>query len=517
MKFKIKFNKFIAGVTFSILIAILFLSQQYNTHKNSTTLRVAFTSKWGSLNPAMQNTANGSIIISHIFNSLVKYNNIGLVEPDLAKSWSISEDQKTFKFEIDIDKYFSDGSKLIADDFKRSWEKGLLEESYSSNHSMMDLMYLVEGIEDFKKTKKLSGIIVKSDSELIVKFKKPFRLAIDHLAGIRFAASKEINGNQIGTGSHIVEKQDPNFVLLKMNQYYKSTFKIHPKIEIFNIPPPNDIKDLNSDKIDILINTSIARFPECDDSSTKIICTTGHESTHTTLALNGLKGRIFSSEPYRQAMQYLYFKKLSNNIEIEKQLSHGFKLDFQFFMPFQAGRLNQDEVTEIISKGKKYLPKLIEESQKRPIIFLARGNQLFKDVLISEGVKYIDLFSQNPNIDYTKDYYKNHEADAALTNLSVVHGDPDGLYHALGTNGAIASKMTIRKKTGALLETGRALTELSKIDEHYKNVNKTILNEVPQIHLGFIRRLYMHKKDVINVNTSVLTRNGINFNVFEKL
>ncbi len=483
----------------------------------STTLRVAFTSKWGNLNPAQQNTANGSIIISHIFNSLVTYNNIGLIEPDLAKSWTISEDRKIFKFEIDNDKYFSDGSKLIADDFKKSWEKGLLEESYSSNHSMMDVMYLVEGIEDFKTTKKLSGIIVNSDSELIVRFKKPFRLAIDHFAGIRFAASKEINGNLIGTGSHIVEKHDDNYVLLTKNQFYKSELKLHPKIEIFNVPPPNDIKDLISDKIDILINTSIARFPECDDSSTKIICTTGHESTHTTLALNGLKGRIFSSEHNRKAIQYLYFEKLSKNIEIDKQLSHGFKLDFQFFMPFQAGRLDQNVVNEIILTGKKYLPKLIEETKKRPIVYLSRGNQFFKDVLISAGIQYIDLYSQNPNIEYMNDYYKNHESDIILTNLSVVHGDPDGLYHALGTNGAIASKMTIRKKTGALLETGRALTELSKIDEHYKNVNKTILNEVPQIHLGFIRRLYMHKKDVINVNTSVLTRNGINFNVFEKL
>lgn len=78
--------------------------------------------------------------------------------------------------------------------------------------------------------------------------------------------------------------------------------------------------------------------------------------------------------------------------------------------------------------------------------------------------------------------------------LSIVHGDPDGIYHALGQTGAIASKMTMRDSVTELLEQGRGIVEVEGLDTHYKKVTKAILREVPFVHLGFTRRFFIFNK-----------------------
>ena len=108
------------------------------------------------------------------------------------------------------------------------------------------------------------------------------------------------------------------------------------------------------------------------------------------------------------------------------------------------------------------------------------------------------------------------EADIALIRSSVVDGDPDGIYHALGKNGAIASEMTLRPRVSQLLEEGREIQDITKLDEHYRKVSVAILSEVPWVHFGFLLEKTVYRADRLNVNfRHIKSRIREPFSIFE--
>lgn len=91
------------------------------------------------------------------------------------------------------------------------------------------------------------------------------------------------------------------------------------------------------------------------------------------------------------------------------------------------------------------------------------------------------------------------------------------MYHAIGKNGAIASKMILRENLSDLLEVGRLITNQSEIDAHYKKVTEAIWDEVPFVHIGFSRRLYLYNNKTVTPKGTLTYRMGRDFSGFEPL
>ncbi|MCJ8276621.1 MAG: hypothetical protein MJK18_07250, partial [Bdellovibrionales bacterium] len=114
-------------------------------------------------------------------------------------------------------------------------------------------------------------------------------------------------------------------------------------------------------------------------------------------------------------------------------------------------------------------------------------------------------------------YYKNHDAALIALGMGVMSGDPDGVYHALGKKGSIASPMLARKNLGNLLEEGRTITDPEKVDAKYKEVSRAALQDVPFIHFGFMRTRSAYRNDIIKVSNSIKRREDhamLNFGPF---
>jgi oligopeptide transport system substrate-binding protein len=69
-----------------------------------------------SLDPAKASDAQGFTVIGLMYGALVRLNDQLLVEPDLAESWTISEDGLTYTFTLRENAKFSDGTPITADD-----------------------------------------------------------------------------------------------------------------------------------------------------------------------------------------------------------------------------------------------------------------------------------------------------------------------------------------------------------------------------------------------------------------
>lgn len=214
----------------------------------------------------------------------------------------------------------------------------------------MDTLYLVEGFDNFEKTGVLSGVTVKSDSQLEVKFKKPFRLALDHLSGVRFAVAKKIDSEYIGTGQYQITKVLPDYIELIPNPH-ADEMPNYSKLEIHYIPYPKDMEALHANVIDVSMGHLFYNVPECEDVTKNLECLAGQETSHLVIPINGLNGRLFSDPKLRLALQYIVKTELQKDPSWKDFFIQGFELISKFFFLFKRAGFPLEAVNETIDSG----------------------------------------------------------------------------------------------------------------------------------------------------------------------
>ena len=99
---------------------------------------------------------------------------------------------------------------------------------------------------------------------------------------------------------------------------------------------------------------------------------------------------------------------------------------------------------------------------------------------------------------------------------STWNGDPDGIYHFLGKHGAISSPASSRPVVEAALEEGKEILNPEKLGLAYQKVSKTILEEVPSIHLGFLISTVLYWPERVRHLEPTVTRHSNGLTHFEE-
>lgn len=105
----------------SIAAAVASSSITYAEPKDGGTL-TTFTSGYRTLNPAVQSGSGTGVPGSQIFAGLILVGVDYAIEPYLAKSWSVSDDQLTVSFDLVNEARFHDGIPITGEDVKFSLE-----------------------------------------------------------------------------------------------------------------------------------------------------------------------------------------------------------------------------------------------------------------------------------------------------------------------------------------------------------------------------------------------------------
>ncbi len=474
-------------------------------------LKVGYGGPWNTVHPGLQHTLVGDLVLSNQFEALVGNNEQGVSVPLGAASWTVSDDFKIFEFKIDSTKKFSDGSPLKASSFKKSWEDSLRLVPVSANNSLLDVLYKIEGFEEFKNSGEIRGIVADdSSNKLRINFTSPFRMALEHLQGNRFAAFKETPSGFIGTGDFVIKvlKED------KLN--FVPNDNILPEFEVSVVKETDAISALNSGSLDLFAWGRADAF-EIDISKHKNLSVLiGQDAVHKALELNTQNGRLFSRRELRLAFQFLVLDVLKVNKKILGEEPYSI-VDPQVFLRYQAGRIEEIRVQEIIETGRKFVPDLIKASQAQPLVIYEAGNSSFRDLLEQAGLKISNGSKVTSKKELIDAIYKGTDLDIAVAGFSVASGDPDGIYHVLGKNGAIVSPMHRNERIESLLEVGRQLIQAEEIDLHYKAVSEAVLEEVPFVHLGFSKAIAIYRNDRVAVESGLLRRNQGRLNIFRKI
>ena len=144
-------------------------SQSQNTAGGRLTLAA---SEPYNLDPARVGDAGALTFITQIFSGLVKISNDGVL-PDIAQSWTISNDGTVYTFNLRHDVKFHDGRPVTAADFKFSWQRALLPAT-SSTTARTYLGDIVGAAEILAgETSELAGVRVIDDYTLEVTIDMP--------------------------------------------------------------------------------------------------------------------------------------------------------------------------------------------------------------------------------------------------------------------------------------------------------------------------------------------------------
>jgi len=480
-------------------------------------LVVGIPNHWGTVIPPLQHSVTGAAVLDNQFEPLVRQGKNGLIEPFAASSWEVSPDHRVVRFKIDTTRRFSDGSHLRAADFKRSWEDGLRMAAKSDNSSVADALDHLKGFAGFSAKGTIEGIRVLGDDSLELEFDRPQRLSIEHLAGMRYAAYKMANGGPIGTGPYVMAEKGQELILTP-NPFYAGNDARPVQAKIVVITPDTARAKLQSGEIDAALFAEKLDLPECINGTTgKIRCVFGQEEDHLIVDVNGLSGSIFHKRENRLALQTLINLKLD---ELGLPGSLGTKYfvrDAQSFLSFQAGRLPEAEAIKLIHQGRKFIPGLRAASKKRPIYLVSnRDCQWLISLLRDEGIAIAGKSGRTEFSRILEMIYKTHEADLVLSTFSIYNGDPDGLYHVLGKNGAIHSPMEDRDGVQDLMEAGREILDQAKLSPHYQKTARAILNQVPYVHLGYNSGGVAYNTDRIKIDESLVNRHTYRVTIFEQ-
>ena len=154
---------------------------------------------WGeivSLDPA-QSRFGPADIVGAIFSGLVKLNTDLKLVPDIAESWTISDDGTIYTFTLRDDARFHDGTEVTAADFKYSWERAL----NPATHSPVAVTYLgdIVGADDVAegRAEGLSGVDVLDDNRLQVTIEAPYSYFLSKLV---YPTSYVVNQENVETG-----------------------------------------------------------------------------------------------------------------------------------------------------------------------------------------------------------------------------------------------------------------------------------------------------------------------------
>ncbi len=115
----------------------------YYSDAPTGTLRLCLASEPDKLDPALNSSVDGACLAANSFAGLYRYNEKGDLEPDLAESYTVSEDGLTYTFTLKDDLKWSDGSKLDAHDFVYSWKRA------ADPATAADYSYMFNGIAGY--------------------------------------------------------------------------------------------------------------------------------------------------------------------------------------------------------------------------------------------------------------------------------------------------------------------------------------------------------------------------------
>jgi ABC-type transport system substrate-binding protein len=216
-----------------------------------------------TLDPALAGDITSFGVIGRVFDGLMRLDRVrGVPVPELAESFSVSEDGLVYEFQLVPNAHFHNGRQVLASDVKYSWERVLRPETGSPNVWLLDL---IQGTERFRagEADTVSGIEAQDPNLVRVRLSEPFAPFLYHLAvpAVSVVAREEVErlGDQfgeqpVGCGPYrlVSWDRDDQLVLDAFKEHHRHRPQVQQLVYLVIPETPEALRRYQTGELDLL-------------------------------------------------------------------------------------------------------------------------------------------------------------------------------------------------------------------------------------------------------------------------
>ena len=476
------------------------------TYLNASTLNLSMTSSPSRLNPILANDTASSEISDWLFNGLFKYDKNGNPTVELAKSYNFETATKLI-IKLRDDVLWHDNVKLTSKDIIFTYEKIIDPKVFNSIKSNFQEVQSVKALDEYT---------------IEVIYKNPYFKALETwMVGIlpyhilkdeKDLMTSSFNKNPIGTGSYKLKefKQGQDIELIANDDYFEGKPKIEKILYQFLPDPNTSFLYLKQKKLDLGGLTPIQVDRQLDDNFKKNYNILQKPSlSYTYLGFN-LKNEKFKDIRIRKALSYAV-----NRQELVDILFFGYgKACNGPFLP-DSFAYNDEVQTPVqdINKAKELL-KEAGYDENNPFTFeivTNTGNdirinaaQILQYQLQKAGIIMNIRVMEWQAFLNTVVHPRKFEAVLLGWSLALM---PDAypLWHSSSAKlGGFNLVSYENKKVDELIEKGSSTINRDELGKIYKEIFKTINDDLPYLFLYIPDSITVVNKDIKNIEPSVI-------------
>jgi peptide/nickel transport system substrate-binding protein len=464
------------------------------TPKKGGILVVGATDEAASLDPHWQNALARSQRTQIIYSYLVQADNDLRIQPDLAEKWEISPDGKTYTFMLRKGVKFHNGRELVADDVKYSIERIRDPNKASQGKALMAGIDGVETPDNYT----VRVTVKEQDSGLLAAF-------ASNWGAIVAKEDVDKNGGTLdkadgGSGPYMIEEWIPNQALRlkRFPDYYDKNVAYLDGITYQVIPEESAIiAQLRSGSVHLTALKDNKNYQVVKDVP-NLDAIRGSRLGYDYLNIDNQR-EPFNKLEARQALQYAIDRDeflavctsgLGQLISPVPPALKDYTLDPKSFPEYKQ---DLNKAKELLAKagvpnGFKTSIEIIPQ-----FATMVTGAQVLADQLKKLGIE-VEIKQYEYGVWLER--FNTHQFEMAW-NITGGNADPDPLLRSrlhskVGSNQNNSTDTEIDK----LLEEGKAIVDLAKRKEHYANVQKALVQTVPQVWMFSSDLVHVMKKTV---------------------
>lgn len=498
-----------------------------------------------SLDPITCNNYPALHVLINTCEGLVEYDKEAKLQPLLAKDFKVSEDGKTYTFNLRTDVYFHDdkcfpegkGRKVTAKDFKYCYER--VCDTRGKTYGLWVFRDKVAGAEEFatapEKVKEITGFNALNDSTFVIKLVQPFAPFLSILTmpyGYVYPKEavemyKEDFGFRIvGTGPYRFVKWDVDKELIcTKNEKYWGRDKagnVLPKIDGFRVTftrsPETEFLDFQAGKLDF-VKPSIDVFgmitnedgrlkPEYDF---ELVKQPYLNTVYLGIMLNpktegGKDNQLSENKKLRQALNYAidrekiikYVLKNKGTAGVNGPLPEGMP---GFSRDVKGYSYDREKAVQLLKEagypdGKGLYLKLVyhnDESQRElSEAIQAQLKEIGINLQIEEMLGATHRTAQNEGklgfwrANWGADYYDPENYYALFYSRNEAPVGPNTSHYK-------------NAKVDSLYELGLKLTDFESRMKVYREIDKLVFEDSPWIIVYYNQYVYLKQKCVIGM------------------
>jgi peptide/nickel transport system substrate-binding protein len=393
----LKSNIFVFAVLCAFVVSFTGCQTAYKPPKNLKVFRYNEHSNISSLDPAFAKTLANTWVVNQLFNSLVQLDDSLHIQPDVAKSWTLSNQGKTYTFFLRNDVYFhhhilfgkDSTRRVVAQDFEYSFNR-LKDPKVASPGG-----WILQNVADFEAL---------NDSVFQINLKQPFPpflglLAMKYCSVVPKEAvdyfGDRFREHPIGTGPFKFKLwiENTKLVYLK-NPYYHEVDKKGNRLPYLDAVAITFLPDKQSEFLQ-LIQGNLDYITGLDPSyKDDIIDFNGRLNKRYADKLYMISGPYLNTE----YLGFLLNPKKDNaiqNINLRKAVNYGF--DRRKMIRFLRNGIGTPAVNGIIPKGLPafnnlkgydYNPKKAKDYLKK---YITETGDKYPKITINTDANYVDL------------------------------------------------------------------------------------------------------------------------------